>query len=443
MMDALGRHILVEFYDCSPELMNDVVHIENSMVEAAETAGATVINSTFHHFSPYGVSGVVVIQESHLAIHTWPEYGYAAVDLFTCGDSVDPWVSYAYLKEKFEAGHGSAMECRRGQLGLLKRSDFNIEALRDAAPKPFDPNPKFTRDVWFTERDENIALSLKHTGNQLYKAQSPYQKVEIYETLAYGNMLTLDGMVMCTQKDEYVYHEMITHVAMFSHPNIKRALVIGGGDGGTVRELLRHQQLEQVVLVEIDALVIEACKQHLPETAVAFDNPKLELHVADGIEYIKNCGNEAFDLIIVDSADPVGPGEGLFTAEFYQEVHRCLSSDGIMITQSESPRFNSQVFVEIYDCYRSIFGASNVHCYLAAIPTYPTGQWSFSYSSKGNVSPLNFDRDAAAAFSQREGLKYYNEDVHAAAFALPNFVKQLLSSPSKNIQHEYSAEPVI
>ena len=135
-MNALGRHILVEFYECSPELMNDVVHIENSMVAAAETAGATVINSTFHHFSPYGVSGVVVIQESHLAIHTWPEYGYAAVDLFTCGDSVDPWVSYTFLKEAFEAGHGSSMELRRGQLNLMKRNDFNLEGLREVSPKP-------------------------------------------------------------------------------------------------------------------------------------------------------------------------------------------------------------------------------------------------------------------------------------------------------------------
>jgi spermidine synthase len=424
-MNALGRHILVEFYNCAPELMNDVTHIEKSMVEAAETAGATVINSTFHHFSPYGVSGVVVIQESHLAIHTWPEYGYAAVDLFTCGDSVDPWVSYKYLEEAFKASHGSSMECRRGQMGLLQRSDFNVDALRNVQQKGFDHPVKFTRDVWFTERDENIALSLKHDG-QLYKKESEYQKVEVFKTLAYGNMLTLDGMVMCTEKDEYVYHEMITHVPMLSHGNVKRALVIGGGDGGTVRELLRHENLDEVVLVEIDELVIEACKLHLPETASAFGHSKLKLLVEDGIKYIKECADKAFDLIIVDSADPVGPGEGLFTAEFYNEVYRCLTDNGIMVTQSESPRFNSEVFVEIYDCYKSIFGNQNVHCYLAAIPTYPTGTWSFSFSSKGSVNPKQFNSSEAAAFSKAQGLKYYNEDIHSAAFALPNFVKELL-----------------
>ncbi|WP_210489079.1 polyamine aminopropyltransferase [Rufibacter aurantiacus] len=425
-MDALGRHILVEFYNCSPELMNDVVHIENSMVAAAETAGATVINSTFHHFSPYGVSGVVVIQESHLAIHTWPEFGYAAVDLFTCGDSVDPWVSYNYLIEAFKASHGSSMECLRGQQSLLKRTDFTVEA-RDSG-QPVASIPRITRDVWFTERDENIALSLKHSGTQLYKKQSPYQKVEVFETLAYGNMLTLDGMVMCTQKDEYVYHEMITHVPVFSHGNVKRALVIGGGDGGTVRELLRHDSIQEVVLVEIDELVIEACKLHLPETASAFGHPRLNLLVEDGIKYIQDCPDGAFDLIIVDSADPVGPGEGLFTAEFYSQVYRCLTAEGVMITQSESPRFNTDVFVEIYDTYKGIFGQDNVHCYLAAIPTYPTGTWSFSFSSKGNVHPKRFNQEVAAAFSREQGLRYYNEDIHVAAFALPNFVKDLLSS---------------
>jgi len=441
LMNALGRHILVEFYDCSPELMNDVVHIENSMVAAAETAGATVINSTFHHFSPYGVSGVVVIQESHLAIHTWPEYGYAAVDLFTCGDSVDPWVSYKFLKDAFEAGHGSSMECRRGQLDLLTRKDFNLESMRNLSPKPHEEPTTITRDVWFTERDENIALSLKHTGDQLYKKDSPYQRVEIYNTLAYGNMLTLDGMVMCTQKDEYVYHEMITHVPMFSHPKARRALVIGGGDGGTVRELLRYEQLEEVTLVEIDELVIEACKLHLPETAVAFDNPRLNLLVEDGIKYINACEEGRYDLIIVDSADPVGPGEGLFTAEFYSQVYRCLTPDGVMITQSESPRFNSAVFVEIYDTYKQIFGQDKVHCYLAAIPTYPTGTWSFSYSSKGDAHPMRFDREAAARFSQEQGLKYYNEEIHEAAFALPNFVKELLAGGSPQAIEAYSAEP--
>ncbi|MGB5927307.1 MAG: polyamine aminopropyltransferase, partial [Cyclobacteriaceae bacterium] len=370
------------------------------------------------------VSGVVVIQESHLAIHTWPEYGYASVDLFTCGDSVDPWVSQAELKKAFESAHASAIEMRRGEMSLLKKRDFDVNQLRDQASAE-DGTPLRSRDIWFTERNDNIALSLKHGGEKLYEEQTEFQKVEVYKTLAYGNMLTLDGMVMCTEEDEYVYHEMITHVPMMVHKQAKRALIIGGGDGGTARELLKHHQLDEVVMVEIDDKVLEASKLHLPAISKSLDDKRLTLKIEDGIKYVNECQDGAFDLVIVDSTDPVGPGEGLFTKDFYQEVNRILSDEGIMITQSESPRFNNKVFKEIYQVYREIF--NNVHCYLAYIPTYPTGMWSFSFSSKGNIHPLkDYDNDKAAAFCSEHDLQYYNPALHQAAFALPNFVEEMI-----------------
>ncbi|OEK01066.1 spermidine synthase [Roseivirga sp. 4D4] len=425
-MASLGRHIIVEYYDCTPEILNDVTLIQESMEGAAEKAGATIINSTFHHFSPYGVSGVVVIEESHLAIHTWPEFGYASVDLFTCGESVDPWISYQYLKEAFEAGHGSAVELKRGEMALLSKKDFDVKQLRDDKSAD-DGSPIRTKDVWFTERDDKIALSLKHDG-KLYDQQSDFQRVEVYNTQAYGNMLTLDGMVMTTEKDEYVYHEMITHIPLLTHPNPKRALIIGGGDGGTAREMLRHEGLDEVVMVEIDDKVIEACKLHLPSIASALDHPKLKLIVDDGIKYVKEAAAGSFDVVVVDSTDPVGPAEGLFSVEFYKEVYRILSDDGVMITQSESPRFNNKVFKEIYEVYGSIFGNEKVHCYLAYIPTYPTGMWSFSYSAKGNAHPLKgFDSGKSRKFSEVHGLSYYNESIHESAFALPNFVKKMIN----------------
>ncbi len=425
-MAALGRHIIVEFYDCTPNLLNDVVHIEKSMEGAAVDAGATIINSTFHHFSPYGVSGVVVIQESHLAIHTWPEYGFASVDLFTCGDTVDPWLAYKILKGKFEAAHGSAMELSRGEMALLTQKELDVKSLRDEKSAD-DGQPLRTRDVWFTERDDEIALSLKHSA-KLYDQQSDFQKVEIYKTEAYGNMLTLDGMVMTTEKDEYVYHEMITHIPSLTHPNPKRALIIGGGDGGTARELLKHDGYEEVVMVEIDAKVIEASKEFLPSIASALEHPKLDLIVDDGIKYVKSAADGAFDVVIVDSTDPVGPAEGLFSVDFYREVYRILSNDGIMVTQSESPRFNQKVFREVYEVYRSIFGKEQVHCYLAYIPTYPTGMWSFSYSSKGSAHPLkHLDLEKMNTFLAENRLQYYNASIHQSAFALPNFVAEMIN----------------
>jgi len=425
-MQALGRHVLVEFYNCSADILNDVLSIEKSMVAAAKEAGATVINSTFHYFSPYGVSGVVVIQESHLAVHTWPEYRYAAVDLFTCGDPVDPWISYSYLKQAFQAEHGSSMEIRRGQLNLLTRSDIDLERIRDQASKELNL-AKFTRNIWFTERGNNIALSLKHKGDLLFRRQSPYQKVEIYDTYQYGKLLTCDGMIMCAEQDEHVYHEMITHTAMFTHPDPRKILVIGGGDGGAIRELVRHERVEKIVMVEIDEVVIEASEQHLPELASALDHPKLELIIEDGIKYVTNCTDQSFDIVIVDSTDPVGPAEGLFSETFYKDVYRILNKEGILITQSESPHFNVKVFKEIFHLYRKIFGAKNSHCYLAYIPTYPSGMWSFSFNSKSTIHPLhNLDDQAASKFSLQHNLRYYSADVHRAAFVLPRFVKEIL-----------------
>ena len=429
-MKSLGRHILVEFHGCSTEILNDVPLIEASMLEAAKEAGATIISSVFHHFSPFGVSGVVVIQESHLAIHTWPEYRYAAVDLFTCGYSVNPWISYDALKHAFQAEHGSAIELNRGQLELLHRSDIDLGELRDTATNHLVV-PKFSRSVWFTDRNENIALSIRHKGDRVFREKSAYQTVEIFDTFEYGKMLTVDNMVMCSEKDENAYHEMIIHVPMLTHPAIRDVLVIGGGDGGSVREILRHLQVETVTMVEIDQVVVKASKEFLPTLSLAFDDPKLNLIIDDGIQYVRNTPDESFDLIVVDSSDPVGPSEGLFSHEFYQQVYRCLRQGGVMTAQSESPRFNQTAFVDLNSCLKQIFSPENVHCYLAFIPTYPTGMWSFAYCSKNGPDPLkDFDSQRSECFAQVHDLQYYNPGIHQAAFYLPTFIKNMLNVES-------------
>lgn len=422
---SLGRHVIVEYYDCSPEILSDVIAIETAMVNAAKEAGATVINSTFHHFSPFGVSGVVVIQESHLAIHTWPEYGYASVDIFTCGDTVNPWVSYNFLKTALKAGNGSAVEALRGQIGILSQGRYikydGEYPQTEAAP------PKYTRNIWLTDRDENIALSLRHRGDVLYKKKTPYQKVEVFDSYAYGKLLAIDDMVMATERDEHAYHEMIVHVPMLTQKNPKKVLIIGGGDGGTVREVLKHESVEKVVMVEIDEAVVEASKLHLPSLAKELDNPKLELIIGDGIAYVKQAPEGEYDLVIVDSSDPVGPAEGLFSVEFYGNCYRILNENGILVGQSESPRFHVKAFQELFHVYDQVFGKVKVWCYLTFISTYPTGMWSFCYCSKGDLDPFkNFDKERSKAFSEKHDLKYYNEDMHKAAFALPTFVKELL-----------------
>ncbi|MGB3769387.1 MAG: polyamine aminopropyltransferase [Phormidesmis sp.] len=430
-MKSLGRHILVEFHGCNADILNDVPRIEHDMIEAATRSGATIINSVFHHFSPFGVSGVVVIQESHLAIHTWPEYRYAAVDLFTCGDSVNPWVSYESLKAAFQAEHGSAVEMNRGQPELLQKVDIdpsdNVgEIGADATQK--SSMPKHSRSVWFTDRDENIALSIRHKGDRVFQEKSPYQLVEIFDTFKYGKMLTVDKMVMCSEKDETAYHEMIIHVPMLVNPGVKNVLVIGGGDGGSVREILRHPQVESVTMVEIDEVVVRASREFLPSLSSALSHPKLNLIIDDGIEYLRQAADESFDLIVIDSSDPVGPAKGLFSASFYKDVYRALTPNGVMVAQSESPRFNQDAFVALTHCLQDIFTPESVHTYLAFIQTYPTGMWSFSYCTKGGIHPVeSLDAEKSSQFAEAHQLQYYNLEIHQAAFCLPTFIKTMLA----------------
>ncbi|MDZ4838756.1 MAG: polyamine aminopropyltransferase [Bacteroidota bacterium] len=423
---ALGRHIIVEYYDCSSEILSDVNHIEQAMLDAAKIAGATIINSTFHHFSPFGVSGVVVIQESHLAIHTWPEFGYASVDIFTCGTEVNPWVAYNYLLENFQAKNGSAIEALRGQLAIVaqgKNVDYGDHAHSE------QPAPKYNRNTWLTDKDENIALSVRHSGEILYRKNTPFQKVEVFDSYAYGKLLAIDNMVMCTEKDEYAYHELIVHIPMLTHKNVKRALVIGGGDGGTVREILKHQGVQEVVMIEIDEAVVEASRLHLPQLSQSLDDQKLNLIIGDGIKYVEEAESDYFDLIVIDSSDPVGPAEGLFSEVFFSNCYRILREGGLMTGQSESPRFHAEAMQQLFSVYNKVFGRENTHCYLGYISTYPTGVWSFCYCSKDGANhPLNdIDATYINEFCANNELGYYNLEIHSAAFALPNFVKELLN----------------
>lgn len=425
-MNALGRHILVEFSGCNSEVLDDVSKIEQGMVHAAREAGATVINSSFHHFSPFGVSGVVVIQESHLAIHTWPEYGYAAVDLFTCGDSVDPWISFDHLKKIFEAVNHSAIEMHRGSLNLLNRSEFTPKTQRPAAVAA--PAPVFQRSVWFTDRDEHQALSLRYQGAMLHQKKSEFQTVRVFESEKYGRVLALDNAIMCTERDEAHYHEMLVHPALQNLRSPRRALVIGGGDGGTLRELLRYPTLEKIDLVEIDGEVIEAAKRFFPRMAAGFQSPKLSLKLDDGIRFVQEAAAGVYDVVIVDGSDPVGPAKGLFSPEFFRNCHRILNEQGVLATQGESPLFHEDAFRDLHRTLQSCFGAELAHVALFFAPTYPTGMWSVHLATKAARHPIaDVDLRAVAKFAAAQDLSYYNEGIHASAFALPGFVKRLLN----------------
>jgi spermidine synthase len=278
-------------------------------------------------------------------------------------------------------------------------------------------------DLWYTEKHDNkfgITIKVKET---LFHEVSKFQTIDIIDTEAFGRTLLLDGMVMTTEQDEFIYHEMITHIPLLNHSNPEEVLVIGGGDGGTVREVLKHKSVKKVVLCEIDGMVIEACKKYLPSIAGKLDDPRVDIQVCDGITYIAEQKNR-FDVIIIDSTDPLGPGEGLFTEEFYTNVKEALKPNGIMTAQSESPIADKREISLIYSLLRKVF--PSVKAYVAPIPTYPGGFWSWSYCSCDTGSNKNINEEAAIKIEKT--CMYYNREIHKAAFALPNFVRNLVEN---------------
>lgn len=278
-------------------------------------------------------------------------------------------------------------------------------------------------ELWFSERHTpNVKLSIK-VDKQLFSGQSDFQRIDVFDSIEFGKFLTLDGYMMLTEKDEFIYHEMIVHVPMAVNPQAKKVLVIGAGDGGVIRELVKYPHIEHIDLVEIDELVVEVCKKYLPQTACCLGDEKVHIYYQDGLKFIRSCENE-YDLIIVDSTDPFGPGEGLFTKEFYGNCYKALKDDGIMVNQHESP-FYTEDAVAMKRAHKRITESFEIsRVYQAHIPTYPSGHWLFGFASKKYhpIADLNEIDWNMLSIST----KYYNTRLHVGAFALPNYVEGML-----------------
>lgn len=256
---------------------------------------------------------------------------------------------------------------------------------------------------------------------RLFATQSEFQKVEIVTSTHHGRMLFNDGAAMVSERDEAIYHEMIAHVPLTVHPNPKRVLVIGGGDGGTAREVLRHKSVDECVMVEIDSAVVEGCRKYIPQTSQVFDNPRLNLIIGDGIKYVAEA-KEPFDVILVDSTDPVGPAQPLFGRDFYRELQRLLSSDGIVVAQGETPFYENSAQASMLKIMGEFF--SVVKPYNFTNMTYPGGLWSFLFASRGLHPLANYQSQRWIA--QKLKCFYYSPDIHQASFALPQFMHDSL-----------------
>jgi spermidine synthase len=273
---------------------------------------------------------------------------------------------------------------------------------------------------WFTEQhsDAGSAFSLK-IKKKLHEEQSEFQHLEIYETETFGNLMIIDGCTMVSTRDNFFYHEMMSHPALFTHPNPKKVWIIGGGDCGTLREVLKHPSVEQAVQIDIDERVTRLAEIYFPELCESNNDPRADLKFIDGIKWVKDAAPNSVDLIIVDSTDPVGPALGLFSEEFYRDCFACLTENGMVVQQSESALYHLKLIGEMRDAMSNA-GLSHLQTLFFPQCLYPSGWWSATIASKGDLSRFREADSANKAFDT----VYYNVDIHKAALAQPEFVKK-------------------
>jgi len=276
------------------------------------------------------------------------------------------------------------------------------------------------KDIWIEEKleiENGRALKIKITKS-LEKVKSKFQEIEVVESQSFGKILLIDEVIMFTEADEFCYHEMIAHVPLCVHSKAQKVLVIGGGDGGTVREILKHDNVKEVDVCEIDEKVIEISKRHFPYLANSLDDPRVKIYCKDGNKFIKDHKNE-YDLIIVDSSDPIGPAEVLFRKEFYEAMSQSLKNNGIVVTQAESFFYHQKIIKSLFSFIKDIYPISEY--YYTLVPTYPSGMIGFTFCSKKYYPINDFNETEALKLTD---LKYYNKDIHRAAFNLPTFVQE-------------------
>ena len=279
---------------------------------------------------------------------------------------------------------------------------------------------------WFTEEfsSEGSAFSLK-IKNKLHEEQTPYQKLEMYDTQTFGHLMVLDGCTMLTTRDNFLYHEMMSHIPLFSHDDPKKVVIIGGGDCGVLKEVLKHPGVEDVWQIDIDEAVTRASEQYFPELCESNDDPRAHLLWQDGIKWIKEAAAGSIDVLIIDSTDPVGPAEGLFAVDFYKDCHRALGENGVLVQQSESPLFHSGSIIKKIHSDMAEAGFGSKHTFPFPQPIYPSGWWSCTLGKKQGEAK-GFRQEAAANLEFET--QYYTGDIHQAALALPAFMKRILES---------------
>ena len=422
-----GLHLTGDLFDCgcSAAFLTDLTTLAALCRESTIEAGLTVVDEKFHRFpdvngEPGGITGALLLAESHLAVHTWPERRGVTLDVYVCNFSSD---NCAKAQRLFDA---LVIVFRPGSqtVNRIERGDLARSIQTTAAAAGVDaPNQVATDKIIFDWLNANAGYGFT-ARERLQTLQSPYQRIEVYDTPQFGRLFRLDGRLMTSEGEEFFYHECMTHPAMLTHPNPQSVLVIGGGDGGSSEELFKHPSVSRIVVAELDEAVIDISKRYL--SAIhrgAFDDPRMTVRIGDGFDFVR-ATQERFDLIVLDLTDPDTPAFHLYSEQFFRMCRAILNPGGLLTLHLGSPVFQQSTVRKNADSLRRVF--AQVHPMALYIPLYGS-LWCLAIASD-TADPRAVGRELIAARMRERnltGLQYYNAEVHDALFVLPNFVREL------------------
>lgn len=423
-----GLHLTGDLFDCSctSALLTDLQKLSTLCRDATIAAGLTIVDEKYHVFpdwngQPGGITGAVLLAESHLAVHTWPERRGVTLDVYVCNFTDD---NSGKAQQLFDALL-VAFRPKSQVVNRINRGDLaaSVDSAATGAAARAPGGSAGSNELIFDWLNANAGYGFTAT-QRLQTIDSPYQRVEVYDTPQFGKLFRLDGRLMTSEKEEFFYHECMTHPALLTHPSPTSVLVIGGGDGGSSEEIFKHPSVKRVVMAELDAAVIDVARNHLGEIhRGALDDPRLEIKIGDGYEYVKGT-TEKFDLIVLDLTDPDTPAFHLYSEEFFRLCRERLNPGGILTLHLGTPVYAPETVRKNAANLRKVF--KQVHPMALFIPLYGSLWCLGAASDTANPRQMTAEAIAVRLRERRIGaLKYYNPEVHGALFALPNFVKAL------------------
>jgi len=434
-MNILGLHYLLELKECNPQVLDDLEAVKEILLEAAHKSKASIIDYTFREFSPQGISGVIIIAESHFSIHTWPEHKYAAIDIFTCGEVIDPLTAVGHIIERFQCKNPSFLKMKRGLMSVP------FESLSYRLPVDFtkerEPEDKEICDRFFLDFITPSSAHLIKAKKILFSAKTKFQEIEIFDTVSLGRCILLDGRLQSAELDEFVYHEALVHPAMITHGKPESVLIIGGGEGATLREVLKYKSVKRCLMLDIDQQVVEASRIFLPEwNNGAFEDSRTEIIYVDARNYLEK-HNEKFDVILIDITEPIEntPAYFLVTQEMYKLVQSHLNKEGVMAQQAGSTSISElHIFASLYKTILSVFPV--IRTLSLQIPSFSL-PWGIIIASESKdpvaLKSASINKKLAKYFPQNK-LKYYDGDIHFTMLVQPEYFKEALRKQGRVIK---------